>query len=68
MHVRLSVDGGRVFDAYKASKDLVLPPADKLELFRKLVCGAMIGTSKVTPDVAQVSTATLFLSKVGQRS
>ncbi|KAG8918547.1 hypothetical protein FRC00_012362, partial [Tulasnella sp. 408] len=53
VHVRLKVDGGRVFDAYKGSKDLVLPPADKLELFRKLVCGAMIGTSKVTPDIAQ---------------
>ncbi|KAG8985971.1 hypothetical protein FRB90_004330 [Tulasnella sp. 427] len=53
VHVKLNVEGGRVFHAYKPSKDLRLPPAAKLDLFRKLVCGAMIGTSKVTPDVAQ---------------
>ncbi|KAG8905085.1 hypothetical protein FRC01_008486 [Tulasnella sp. 417] len=53
VHIRLNVDGGRVFNAYKASKDLVLPPAAKLQSFRQLVCGAMMGTSKVTPDVAR---------------
>lgn len=54
VQVRLNVEGGRVYDAYKPSNDVVLPPTSKLESFRKLVGGAMIGTSKVTPDVAQV--------------
>ncbi|KAG8941468.1 hypothetical protein FRC04_004177 [Tulasnella sp. 424] len=53
VHVRLNVKGGQVYDAYKPSKDVVLPPTNKLESFRKLVGGTMIGTSKVTPDVAQ---------------
>ncbi|KAG8863079.1 hypothetical protein FRB96_009259 [Tulasnella sp. 330] len=48
-----TIDLGQTNDPYKSASDIKLPPAEKLDAFRRLICGALVGDAKVTQTVGK---------------
>ncbi|KAG9039462.1 hypothetical protein FRB95_010751 [Tulasnella sp. JGI-2019a] len=45
--------GDKEYNLYRGASDIKLPPGDKLEGFRRLICGALVGDVKVTQAVGK---------------